>query len=125
MGIFAKRLILKHEELTFNYNVDRYGYVRLTLCFSRSPSSWTVFGRTTAMMGGRFCVVAGYGRFLRHMSFLGIRHRRVSAVNPIVWDSSVARRRRMLRRWMTSIWMVSHLVAGLRSSAARLVSFCC
>jgi histone-lysine N-methyltransferase SETD2 len=25
MGIFAKRLIRKHEELTFNYNVDRYG----------------------------------------------------------------------------------------------------
>jgi histone-lysine N-methyltransferase SETD2 len=27
MGIFAKRNIQKHEELTFNYNVDRYGYV--------------------------------------------------------------------------------------------------
>ncbi|KAG6868781.1 hypothetical protein C0993_010708 [Termitomyces sp. T159_Od127] len=27
MGIFAKRDIQKHEELTFNYNVDRYGYV--------------------------------------------------------------------------------------------------
>lgn len=25
MGIFAKRNILKNEELTFNYNVDRYG----------------------------------------------------------------------------------------------------
>jgi len=25
MGIFAKRNILQHEELTFNYNVDRYG----------------------------------------------------------------------------------------------------
>ncbi|TRM63284.1 hypothetical protein BD626DRAFT_592433 [Schizophyllum amplum] len=25
MGIFAKRSIKKHEELTFNYNVDRYG----------------------------------------------------------------------------------------------------
>lgn len=27
MGIFANRPIKKHEELTFNYNVDRYGYV--------------------------------------------------------------------------------------------------
>ncbi|KAJ7146126.1 hypothetical protein C8R44DRAFT_756649 [Mycena epipterygia] len=26
MGIFAKRDIQKHEELTFNYNVDRYGH---------------------------------------------------------------------------------------------------
>ena len=27
MGIFAKRAVLKDEELTFNYNVDRYGWV--------------------------------------------------------------------------------------------------
>ena len=27
MGIFANRSIKKNEELTFNYNVDRYGYV--------------------------------------------------------------------------------------------------
>jgi histone-lysine N-methyltransferase SETD2 len=27
MGIFAKRNIKMHEELTFNYNVDRYGLV--------------------------------------------------------------------------------------------------
>jgi SET domain-containing protein len=27
MGIFAKRDIQRHEEITFNYNVDRYGYV--------------------------------------------------------------------------------------------------
>lgn len=25
MGIFAKRRIFQYEELTFNYNVDRYG----------------------------------------------------------------------------------------------------
>jgi len=41
MGIFAKRAISKDEELTFNYNVDRYGLVnslrigfRLTDCVS-------------------------------------------------------------------------------------------
>lgn len=27
MGIFTKRDIKANEELTFNYNVDRYGYV--------------------------------------------------------------------------------------------------
>jgi SET domain-containing protein len=26
MGIFAKRKIQQYEELTFNYNVDRYGW---------------------------------------------------------------------------------------------------
>ena len=31
MGIFAKRAILKDEELTFNYNVDRYGLVNFPL----------------------------------------------------------------------------------------------
>jgi len=30
MGIFAKRAILKDEELTFNYNVDRYGSVKFS-----------------------------------------------------------------------------------------------
>jgi len=29
MGIFAHRDIMKDEELTFNYNVDRYGCVVL------------------------------------------------------------------------------------------------
>ena len=29
MGIFANRPIKKDEELTFNYNVDRYGCVPL------------------------------------------------------------------------------------------------
>ena len=27
MGIFAKRDVAANEELTFNYNVDRYGLV--------------------------------------------------------------------------------------------------
>jgi SET domain-containing protein len=29
MGIFTKRDILRGEEITFNYNVDRYGCVFL------------------------------------------------------------------------------------------------
>lgn len=29
MGIFAKREVKANEELTFNYNVDRYGFVSL------------------------------------------------------------------------------------------------
>lgn len=27
MGIFTKRDVLRGEEITFNYNVDRYGWV--------------------------------------------------------------------------------------------------
>jgi SET domain-containing protein len=27
MGIFSKRDVVKGEEITFNYNVDRYGWV--------------------------------------------------------------------------------------------------
>lgn len=27
MGIFTKRDVVKGEEITFNYNVDRYGWV--------------------------------------------------------------------------------------------------
>lgn len=34
MGVFAKRDIKKDEEITFNYNVDRYGYETL-------PATWT------------------------------------------------------------------------------------
>jgi SET domain-containing protein len=32
MGIFASRYIKKDEELTFNYNVDRYGYAASYTC---------------------------------------------------------------------------------------------
>jgi histone-lysine N-methyltransferase SETD2 len=30
MGIFASRNVQKDEELTFNYNVDRYGCVTMS-----------------------------------------------------------------------------------------------
>ncbi|KAF5314386.1 hypothetical protein D9619_011795 [Psilocybe cf. subviscida] len=36
MGIFAKRNIQAHEELTFNYNVDRYGH-QAQECFCGEP----------------------------------------------------------------------------------------
>ncbi|KDR78396.1 hypothetical protein GALMADRAFT_65042 [Galerina marginata CBS 339.88] len=36
MGIFAKRNIQMHEELTFNYNVDRYGH-QAQECFCGEP----------------------------------------------------------------------------------------
>ncbi|KAH9476999.1 Histone-lysine N-methyltransferase, H3 lysine-36 specific [Psilocybe cubensis] len=36
MGIFAKRDIERHEELTFNYNVDRYGH-QAQECFCGEP----------------------------------------------------------------------------------------
>ena len=35
MGIFASRNVQQHEELTFNYNVDRYGHVVLHLWAGR------------------------------------------------------------------------------------------
>lgn len=39
MGIFAKRRVQKDEELTFNYNVDRYGHEAQTCyCGSRIAS---------------------------------------------------------------------------------------
>jgi len=36
MGIFAKRAILKDEELTFNYNVDRYGFVEFSSHYAQA-----------------------------------------------------------------------------------------
>jgi SET domain-containing protein len=45
MGIFAKRDILKGEELTFNYNVDRYGSAYYFL-FSFSTRAFSYRCRT-------------------------------------------------------------------------------
>ena len=38
MGIFTKRKIAAGEELTFNYNVDRYGCVELDWPYSRTQT---------------------------------------------------------------------------------------
>lgn len=46
MGIFAKRNIQKHEELTFNYNVDRYGHQAQT-CYCGEPNCVGFIGGKT------------------------------------------------------------------------------
>ncbi|KAJ7222364.1 histone methyltransferase [Mycena pura] len=46
MGIFAKRDIQKYEELTFNYNVDRYGH-KPQECYCGEPSCVGFIGGKT------------------------------------------------------------------------------
>ena len=46
MGIFAKRRIQKVEELTFNYNVDRYGHEAQT-CYCGEPNCVGFIGGKT------------------------------------------------------------------------------
>ncbi|KDQ16923.1 hypothetical protein BOTBODRAFT_30310 [Botryobasidium botryosum FD-172 SS1] len=46
MGIFAKRRILQGEELTFNYNVDRYGH-DAQICYCGEPNCIGVIGGKT------------------------------------------------------------------------------
>ncbi|KAK0447892.1 uncharacterized protein EV420DRAFT_864399 [Desarmillaria tabescens] len=46
MGIFAKRYIKKYEELTFNYNVDRYGHQAQT-CYCGEPQCVGYIGGKT------------------------------------------------------------------------------
>ncbi|KAJ6554544.1 hypothetical protein B0H19DRAFT_150279 [Mycena capillaripes] len=46
MGIFAKRNIQKHEELTFNYNVDRYGH-KPQQCYCGEPNCVGYIGGKT------------------------------------------------------------------------------
>lgn len=52
MGIFAHRSIKKHEELTFNYNVDRYGHDAQP-CYCGEPNCVGVLGgKTQTDLGG-------------------------------------------------------------------------
>lgn len=52
MGIFAKRDIQKGEELTFNYNVDRYGN-DAQICYCGEPNCvGTIGGKTQTDIGG-------------------------------------------------------------------------
>ncbi|KAJ3784971.1 hypothetical protein GGU11DRAFT_721283 [Lentinula aff. detonsa] len=46
MGIFSKRNIRKHEELTFNYNVDRYGH-QAQVCYCGEPNCVGFIGGKT------------------------------------------------------------------------------
>ncbi|WVQ83668.1 hypothetical protein IAT38_005811 [Cryptococcus sp. DSM 104549] len=51
MGIFTKRDILKGEEITFNYNVDRYGHDAQT-CYCGEPNCvGTIGGKTQTDIG--------------------------------------------------------------------------
>ncbi|GEM11406.1 histone-lysine N-methyltransferase SETD2 [Rhodotorula toruloides] len=52
MGIFTKRDIKMHEELTFNYNVDRYGHVaQECYCGERNCVGY-IGGKTQTDLGG-------------------------------------------------------------------------
>ncbi|GAA5840308.1 hypothetical protein JCM11251_006691 [Rhodosporidiobolus azoricus] len=52
MGIFTKRAIKKDEELTFNYNVDRYGH-QAQECFCGEPNCvGFIGGKTQTDLGG-------------------------------------------------------------------------
>ncbi|BGP03258.1 Histone-lysine N-methyltransferase, H3 lysine-36 specific [Rhodotorula toruloides] len=52
MGIFTKRDIKMHEELTFNYNVDRYGHVAQE-CYCGEPNCvGYIGGKTQTDLGG-------------------------------------------------------------------------
>jgi len=54
MGIFAKRAISKDEELTFNYNVDRYGFVELSSHYTQANGIRLVgMRRSDAFVGSR------------------------------------------------------------------------
>ncbi len=69
MGIFTKRDVIKGEEITFNYNVDRYGWVgfvpfrgdstdtslgmKLNLVIAVSRTAWVQsVGRPRRMLAG-------------------------------------------------------------------------
>lgn len=82
MGIFAKRDIAMNEELTFNYNVDRYGFV-LPI-----PSNETITDDENLVMSLKNVIVE----------------------NRIVLDSLVERLRRILVEWTNFTLMVCTLL---------------
>lgn len=79
MGIFAKRDIQKHEELTFNYNVDRYGYAAILTELSHDEPA--LVNAVT-------------------------KHRLVTVASPTVWATLAVERRQTLQPWMICILTV-------------------
>ncbi|CAK9780083.1 hypothetical protein CC85DRAFT_283658 [Cutaneotrichosporon oleaginosum] len=52
MGIYAKRDVLKDEEITFNYNVDRYGHTAQPCYCGEYNCVGTIGGKTQTDVGG-------------------------------------------------------------------------
>lgn len=53
MGIFASRKVQKNEELTFNYNVDRYGCVLHSIYVSQYLMTLPVMKRNPVIAANR------------------------------------------------------------------------
>jgi hypothetical protein len=62
MGIFARRAIRKHEELTFNYNVDRYGCVPVEDSGGRALMARADTTRSRATAASRTASASSAGR---------------------------------------------------------------
>lgn len=106
MGIFTKRTVKAGEELTFNYNVDRYGYAMSLL-----EDNWFDGDLT-----------------LRFYLLIGTIHKNVSVASQIAWDFLAGRLRRTLVAWTIFTSTVSYglysLCASLRLIDVLFVSLC-
>lgn len=103
MGIFTKRDIKKDEELTFNYNVDRYGWV-----------PWRRHARLS-LPGLRAYHGAVYPT---------VTSRRSATVEKRSARATLAaKRRRISAAWTTSTSMVRFCLAGLPCGSFKLTVF--
>lgn len=64
MGIFARRDIVKGEELTFNYNVDRYGHDAQECLCGEPNCVGFIGGKTQTELGGMDDLYLEGGAFL-------------------------------------------------------------
>ena len=83
MGIFANRTIKKDEELTFNYNVDRYG-----------------------------CVIPKVHVAVRSDARIVMKRNLATVASPTASAILVGRPRQISPLWMTCIWMVRMFIRG-------------